>query len=870
MNRTWVLGLVASAFLLEALAMAQAPAAGPSIYGLLTDPTDRPVPGALVALTAQGRQTSTRTLATGEFRFDNLVAGRYRLSVTVAGFKPIERGVTLGNRPVSLLLKLALAPLKEEITVTGEVLRVSTEAGANLSTISVQGGMLESLPVLGLDYLTTLSRFLAAGMPGDSGPSIVVEGMEMRNVGVTPSAIQEIRINQNPYTAEYPRWSRRRIEVITKSATDRYHGTLNFLLRDHRLNAREAFAPTRPAEQRRTFEGSLFGPLGSGKNTSFLLSGMRESEDLETVVFAYGPSGVIAQNVPIPQQNTYGSLRISRQQGKRHTMFWQVNFQDRWQNNVGVGSVPRAASSLHWQSSLSSGATVLAEAGVQTRFREDEFIFNHAATLTPKLLSQFRILLGRYWAPTHSNTRAPRITVTDAFTGGGAQADALRTEVHTSITWLLTQTTGRHTLKYGFNVPDWSRRGFSDWSNQLGSFYFASLEDYRQNRPFSAIIQRGEPRTVLIERNLGGFWQDEWQLRPDFSLAAGLRYDWQNFFRDKNNFAPRLALAWAPSRSRNTVIRAGAGFFFDRSGPGPMWDVVRFDGVRLRRYLLSDPPASPDALAELVAALPTSVTRLERGIQLPQLFEFSVGVERLLAKKTTLAVNYIGTRGWHQLRSRDANAPRPPDYSQRPDSGLNVLRMIESAGRLEGNMLEVTVRGNLAPRVSGVAQYILSKTMANTGGWNWFPADSFDPRGEWARSDTDQRHQLNFLTTANLHPWLNLGLVISVLSGPPFTITTGGDENRDGMPLDRPPGVPRNSGRGPGYLAIDLRWSREFLIRPSEKEHSPKLTFSVDAFNVPNRVNFYNYVGALTSPFFGKPVASHPARRVQLAIRYQF
>jgi len=866
----WILRLAAMAALISAGAYAQNAPAPQAIRGVLIDPMDRPVPGALVALVGEGQQRSAGTSPTGEFQFDNLGQGGYRLGVTVSGFEPIERTVRLGSRPVRLVLKLTLARLKEQITVAGQALRVSTEAGSNLNTISVERGLLENLPILDLDYLTALSRFLDPGTPGGAGASLIVDGMEARNVGLTPSAIQEIRINQNPYTAEYPRWSRRRIEVITKTGADRYHGTFNFLLRDHHLNARDAFAVTRPPEQRRIFEGSLFGPVGSGKNTSFLLSGMRESEDLQAVVFAYGLRGAITQNVPIPQQNTYAALRISHQWRERNAVFWQLNFQDRWQNNVGVGPMARPESSAHWQSSLGSGATVLPEVGAQSRFREDEFIFNHRGVVTPKFLSQFRILIGRYWGPTHSNMSKPRIVVSDAFTAGGAQADALRTEAHTSITWLFTQSTGRHTLKYGFNVPDWSRRGFSDWSNQLGTFYFASLEDYSRNRPFSAVIQRGDPRTIFVEKNLGGFFQDEWQLRPAMSLAGGLRYDWQNFFGDRNNFAPRLALAYAPTRSRNMVIRAGAGFFFDRSGPAPVWDALRYNGARLRRYVITDPPFSADALAALLPLLPTSVVRLEPGIQLPQLLQFSVGLERQLAKKTTLALNYIGTRGWYQLRSRDANAPLPPEFSGRPDARFNVLRWIESGSRVEANALEVTLRGNLGPKVTGLVQYTFGKTLTDTGGVNWFPANSFDPLGEWGRADADRRQQFNFLGTANLHRWLNLGLSVSLLSSPPFNITTGSDDNRDGMPNDRPPGVPRNTGQGPGYVGIDLRWYREFRFQPSAKERSPSLTLSLDAFNLSNRVNYQNFLGALTSPFFGKPVAAQPPRRVQIGIRLQF
>ena len=176
----------------------------------------------------------------------------------------------------------------------------------------------------------------------------------------------------------------------------------------------------------------------------------------------------------------------------------------------------------------------------------------------------------------------------------------------------------------------------------------------------------------------------------------------------------------------------------------------------------------------------------------------------------------------------------------------------------------------IAPRVSGMAQYVFGKTLTDTGGVNWFPAASFAPEGEWGRADTDRRHQFNFLGTMSLHRWLNLGMSASIQSGPPFNVTTGRDDNGDGMAIDRPAGIVRNTGNGPNTIALDLRWYREFQFEPSKKGKSPAVTFSVDAFNLLNRVNYQNYIGALTSPFFGQAIATLPPRRLQLGIRLQF
>jgi hypothetical protein len=821
-----------------------------AVTGRLLDPQEAPVPGARVTL-AQGKLSlTTDTSEDGRFRFDQVLPGVYELQIRFSGFEPVRSRVRVTTRPVAVSLRLVLAGHREELTVLGEAPAVNLDSGGNRDAVSVERGLLDNLPILDQNYVQALSRFLDPGGGLGGTPTLIVDGAEARNVGVTASAIQEIRINQNPYTSEYPRWSRRRIEVITKTSTDKYHGTLNLLFRNYHLNARDPLAVTRPPEERKIIEGSLFGPIGSGKTTSFLLSGTHEAEDLQAVVFAVGLSGAIRSNVATPQRNTLVSARVSHQFTEKNVAFWQLNYQDRFIYNQG------------------SGGTVLPEAATNTRFREDEFLFNQRLVITPKLLSQLRILVGRYSAPTRSVSPGAQIVVSDAFTGGGAQADQLRTEGHWTATWLLTQTAGRHTLKYGVNVPDWSRRGLRDETNRLGTFYYASLSDYRLQAPFLAIVQQGNPRVVFWEKNVGSFFQDDFQLHPRLQLSFGLRYDWQNYFHDGNNFQPRLALAWAPSKSRKTIIRAGAGTFYDRSGPGPIYDLLRFNGVQLRRYVVTDPTILNSGLE--VTALPTSIVRLDPSVQLPYVIQFSTGIERQLAKGTTVAVQYVGVRGIQQFRSRDANAPSSPPSPARPDLRFSTVRQIESAGRLEQNALEITFRGKLAPRTTGLAQYSFGKTMSDTGGLNWFPASSISPSGEWSRADTDRRHALNFLVSANLHRWLNLGTSASILTGAPFNVTTGRDGNHDGIANDRPQGVSRNAGHGPGFIGLDVRWFREFRFRPAAKDKSLSATLSLDAFNILNRTNYTTYVGSLSSPFFGRAVVAQPPRRIQIGMRFQF
>src|SRR5262249_43701553 len=149
-------------------------------------------------------------------------------------------------------------------------------------------------------------------------------------------------------------------------------------------------------------------------------------------------------------------------------------------------------------------------------------------------------------------------------------------------------------------------------------------------------------------------------------------------------------VAYAPRAGGKTVLRGGVGVFYDRSGPRPIFDFLQFNGELLRLYVLAN-PGFPDPLGggASLSAQPVSVTQLDSHIHIPYTLQYSVGVERQL-KKATMAVTYIGSRGVSLFRSRDLNAPPPPDYFARPDSDFGVVRQIESSGNSRSNSLEIT------------------------------------------------------------------------------------------------------------------------------------------------------------------------------------
>jgi hypothetical protein len=673
--------------------------------------------------------------------------------------------------------------------------------------------------------------------------------MQVNNVGVTASAIKEVRINQNPYSAEFFRPGRGRIEIITKDSADAYHGAINFIFRSSYFNARDPFSLTRAPEQRRIWEGALSGPVGHSKTTSFLFSGSRQDDDQQAVVFAQGVSGPIQATVPSPRGLTQLAFRISHQFSTNHAAFWQYNDREYPGHSLGVGGL------------------VLPEAGTNPDHWEREVVFNDRLTLSSRWMNQFQTLIGREHEAMHSVTDAPAIVVQGAFTGGGAQVNLLRTENHFQANDIATFSSGRHALKVGVNVPDWSRRGADNLNNFGGTFYFSSLADYAAQRPYAYQAVRGNGHVVLVQKELGGFVQDEIKVRRDISLSVGMRYDWQNFLHDDNNFSPRLAVAYAPHGSKTTVIRVGGGIFYDRTGYSPLADLVLGNGQHLLNYLIENPNyPNPGPLS----AQPAGFVRLDPTVREPYSMQYGVTLERQLAKRTTVSAAYRGNRGVKLYRSRDANAPLPPDYLVRPNPAIGILRQIESSGRQDGNALDLTLQGNVTRFFTGLAQYTWSHTLNNTRGIAWFPANQYDLSGEWSRADSDQHHRFNMLGTFNPGRLLNLGVGVTLNSGAPYTMTTGTDPYHTGIANARPAGIPRNSLQGPGYADLDVRWGRDFCFNKSKKDKGSVATIALDAFNLLNHVNYAAYVGNVTSPFFERPIAALPARRLQFTVRFKF
>jgi len=832
-----------------------------SVSGVVLDPTDAAITGARVTLRGRSlkNERSTTTDSEGHFQFAGATPGSYEVEVQQEGFKILRSSVKVGHHSSApLRIVLPLAELHEEVTAKNSQDQLSRDATENADIIRLDRQELDSLPMLDNDVVRAVTEMLG---PGSGGAVVTVDGMTVSDVGVPASAIQEVRINQNPYSAEYSVPGKNRIEIITKNGSSDFHGSLDASFRDYRLDARNAFAETRPPEHLSLFDGYFTGPLGNSKKTTFQVSASQKQDDQQAIVYAQLRTGKFSQNFSNPQRSTYFLAGINRELGKGNSLAIRYSYFNWTDKGNGVGGVN------------------LPETASDGTSRRHYLYVSDRAAITPNMLNEFSVRATTSDSTIRSVLQGqPRIVVLDAFVGGSGQTNYNDLHNYLQLNEMLSWSHGKHLIKAGGNLPELGRYSLNDRSNFDGTFQFSSLQDYVQGKPFSFVYQQGTSQLVYWQKEVGLFVQDEMRVRPGLSIALGLRYDWQNYISNPQNFAPRLSFAFAPGKSRKVVFRGGAGIFYETTGQAAIADVLRFNGQTLQQIVLSNPTyPNPFTAGGVAQTLPSSIVRFAPDLRLPYNLQYSFGVETQLQKSTTFTATYVGMRGFDLFRSRDLNAPLPPLYVQRPDPEIGTLREIESAGNLTSNALKLTVRTKISRFFNGMAQYTLSRSYDDTAGIAAFPANQYDLSGEWSRSDFDALHFFYFYGTFTAPKSVSLGASLSVRSGQPYTMTTGTDDYGTTFANARPPGVPRNSLEGPGSTTLNLRLAKTFRLgaakagkHKKEENTGASATVAVDAFNVLNHVNFGRPVGNLSSPFFGDSISAGPPRRLQVLVRFQF
>ncbi|MEO6654557.1 MAG: carboxypeptidase regulatory-like domain-containing protein, partial [Pyrinomonadaceae bacterium] len=794
---------------------------------------------------ADGTQKQTISNSKGEYAITSLAPGTYTVKAIAPKFALYENAdvaVTSGTRN-ELILVLTVAGVEENVEVSNST-QVSNEPDNNADATVIKGKDLDALPD-DPDELAAALQALAGAAAGPNGGQIYIDGF---TGGQLPSkeSIREVRINQNPFSAEYDRIGFGRIEILTKPGSDKWRGSFNGSFNDESLNSRNPFAANRAPTQSRVYGGNISGPITKGKSSFFLDVNNRDNDN-NAIINAQilDPSLNIAtfrRDVRQPTKNFRLAPRFDYAINDKNTLVARYSFSRSTQNNLGIGD------------------TSLLSRAYKSSSREHELRFTETMILNAKTVNETRFEFSDSRREQNGDNTIPTINVSSAFVGGGASIGLSFNQNRSFELNNFTSTSfggkSQHAIKFGGRLRGVSLTDRSE-NNYAGTFFFpgagevrspvgcdpvnpptctvvstalTSIDQYRSKvtgavgtrfNPTQFTITTGNPLANVSQYDVGLFLTDDWRYSPSLLLSFGLRYENQTNISSKFNFAPRFGFAWSPgaggAKTPKTVLRGGGGIFYDRFSENNTLQAQRFNGSNQLSLLVSandpDPVRKAAAIAllsqpvftvsgvtnvptaaQILAALPQSNTI--RGVspvlQAPYSMQAVISLERALTPKMTLATTFITTRSLHQLRTRNVNAPVCPlqincTGSLRPQPTFGNINVYESSGTINSNRLNLNLRSNFSQKFSMFINYGLGFAKGDTDGFSGgAPAYTYDLSDEYGRTAGDIRQ--NFTVFGNITlPWnVSVNPFITALSGRPFNITRGVDTNGDGFFNERP------------------------------------------------------------------------------------
>ncbi len=987
-----------------------------SIGGQVTDSLGAVVVGATVtAVDSTGKQKQSISNARGEFSIGALAPGKYTVKAIAPKFALYENADVdvAADEKSELIVVLTVSGVEETLDVAvGET--VSNDADSNASATVLKDKDLESLPD-DPDELEAALQALAGSAAGPDGGQISIDGF---SGGRMPpkDAIREIRINQNPFSAEFDRIGFGRIDILTKPGYDKLRGSANFNFNDESLNSRNPFALNRASSQVRSYGGFLSGPIQS-KKSSFFVDINQNERDENAVISAIvlDPSLNIVsfnQDVTVPTRRFSIGPRVDFAINDNNTMTVRYGYSRNKSDNQGIGgfSLPSRAS--------------------ESLFTQNELRLTETAILNAKTVNETRFSFEANDRQQTGDNSIPTINVSSAFTGGGAQVGM---SYNKSKRWELNNTTttsfgkgGEHGIKFGvrmrgISIEDRSESGyggtftFSGFLDNNGTpndptddVFVSSINQYRQKllgnpdpryNPNQFSLTTGNPVAEVSQFDISPFITDDWKVRQDLTLSFGLRYENQSNISDNWNFAPRFGFAWSPgaggAKAPKTVFRGGFGFFYDRFNEGQTLRARRQDGVSQLTYLVtqntsnilgqaiftSNGVTNVPTAAQLGAVTPLASIpyRIAGDLNAPYSMQSAVSVERQINAKTVFSATFTQSRSLHTLRTRNINAPICPSVAicpvglttaqvqaRRPDPTQGNIYLVESSGYSNSQFLNFNLRSTINSKFTINGGYTLSYAKGDTDSLNsprfsantvGFPAYSYDTSNEYAPSAFNSRHSVFLVGSATL-PWgLRAHTMIFASSGRRFNITSGVDSNYDSLFFDRPTFsavadkcqqlgltaewcdisgvtnpettiIPRNYGKGPGSVTVNLNLSKTFGFGGKKQDATSStggaaggqgggrggaggpgggmmggrgggggmggmfgggdtrapynLTFGMNIQNLFNTVNLSSPVGSLTSPSFGRSRSTSGGfggfgggggsanRRIDLSVRFNW
>lgn len=926
--------------LFAALAVAQETANSASVSGRITDPSGATVPGAEV--TARQIDTNiTRTATSGEdgrFRLPYLKVGPYEISVKKKRFAPAVRRLTLTvGSAFELPVALAIAAEHTEVIVLDEP--TVLEAARSQIAGTVLQSEVRSLPLNGRNFLdlallvpgvsptNTRSTQLfpeTSAVPGQGvsvgsqrnfSNNFIVDGLSANDDAAGLSGIfygldtvEEFQVVTSGGQAELGRALGGYISVVTKSGTNAVHGDGYNYFRNQRFNAANPLSNDKLPLTQMQYGVSLGGPLV--RDRTFYFANFEQRRLNQSGLVTISPANVAAINTRLteigyqgPQVTTglYSNpVRNTNVLAKIDHQFSQIDqFSVRYSLYDAPSSNSRGAGGLSAPS---------ASSGLNNR--DQTLAVSNIVTLSPRTVLETR---GQF---TYSDLQAlptdpfgPAVSISGAAAFGRLSFSPTgRVNKLYELVNNLSHQAGAHALRVGANFlyndtnisfprADRGRYTFSSMANFLAGTY--TNTGFTQN---FGITERAQTNP-----NVGLYAQDEWKATSRLTLNVGLRYDLQyleTISTDTNNFSPRLGFAWSPFESRKTIVRGGAGIFFDRIPLRALANALMAannttDLSQLQQTSITLAPSQSGAPVfpnVLNSALPStalvSLSTMDRSMKNAFSQQANLEIEQQVGERGTVSVGFQHLRGLHLIANINQNVqtcvaagnnngcrPNPnyannSEYSSEADSNYNALHIAFVQRPVQWGSLRVS--------------YTYSKSLNNVG--EFFFSGPLDPNNIWldyGRSDDDQRHRLvlqGTLRTSNATastPWgrltkgWELGSMLQYYSALPFNITTGGNtiQGTSARPTVNGAYISRNSGEGYDFLNLSVRLSRSFQLADGVS-----LQGMVEAFNALNHVNGVTNNGVFgsgiypsdPSPSFGQMTSAGEPRSLQLAVRLRF
>ena len=943
----WIAGLLLTLFTCPAFGLGQTAATG-SIRGQIVDANSAAIVGAEVSATNEltGFRRETTTDDGGRYNLGSLpLTGKYRILVSSAGFASKEISDVELRASGTAGIDVTLTPdvARSEVIVTGTSDAVKTDT-AQLD-LRLDAQKIEETPVFGrktTNLVLPVSAVRSARGTGDlflNNFLFIINGAGRRQTNfiidggtgddswgrqtiftnIPLSALQEFTVLTNSLSAEYGRSAGGSVNLVTKSGTNEYHGELLGLWRPPGMQARPPASTLnqRTPDQLAQVSGVFSGPLAKDR-THFLVSGEYNDQKRDSVITSKLAPGVFRGIYH--QELLMG--RLDHNLNEHNILTARFNFDN------FVDSNPQDA----------VGGNVLPLAARNFRRRAYATQITETAVISPAVVNEarFQFQIGSpitQFDPASPSTQFVRPGLS---TEGESRATKLTNHQY-QLSDVLALTHGKHSLRIGGDSIHSSSGGTG---TEFGSAFVLGQFTFKTTGPS---VDPTVPTTSLTigdaasyQQSFGamtydvgewlwsGFVQDDWKPTRNLTLNLGLRYDNQNFTDDRNNFGPRFGFAYNLRGDGKSVVRASYGIYYSEikantqasfaiNGPTGIFSYSAQAGQLGFPTSLAPLPAFPPGAplpARDITIRPGRATYYSQFFDVSKLKGYpdkllnpytqlgSIGVERELAPKLILSVDYVWQHTIGIDRTLDLNSPAPfirtAVGQSRSAAAANATRPIVPVNNGYRRILAVVNNGdslynglqvNLNKRFSHNFSALVSYTLSHTENTVEPDAPGGDPNDanqlgtfELGDSVLDQRHRLAVSGWWNLPYHFTLGGLSTLGSSRPFNITTGADLNGDGANVDRPvingSVVARNAGRGNALYDVSIFLEREFALT----EHL-RLSLRGESFNLFNHANTIGRngvygTGATPNRTFGSTLGGvanvDPGRMFQFQARATF